>query len=93
MAGYTKSTVLKLSSEITDLREALDSMLIESVECVRLEDMTNELREAIQVGNELLHGPKSEYISHRILSLISVRFSALLLRYSEVKYLICSTTR
>lgn len=63
MAGYTKSTVLKLSSEITDLREALDSMLIESVECVRLEDMTIELKEAIAVGNELLHGPKSEYIT------------------------------
>lgn len=92
MAGYTKSTVLKLSSEIIDLREALDSMLIESVECIRLEDMTNELKEAIQVGNALLYGPKVN-ISHRILSLISVRFSALLLRYSEVKYLICSTTR
>jgi CO dehydrogenase/acetyl-CoA synthase delta subunit len=63
MAGYTKSTVLKLSSEIIDLREALDSMLIESVECVRLEDMTIELKEAIAVGNELLHGPKSEYIT------------------------------
>ena len=54
---------IKLLSEINDLREALDSMLIETVECIRPENMTNELREAIQVGNELLHGPKSEYIT------------------------------
>ena len=75
MTNYRKSLVRQLNSEIIDLREALDSMLIESVECIRLEDMSIELRDAIQVGNSL------------------VRFSALLLRYSEVKYLICSTTR
>ena len=59
MTNYRKSLVRQLNSEIIDLREALDSMLIESVECIRLEDMSIELRDA----------------------------------YSEVKYLICSTTR
>ena len=38
-------------------------MLIETVECIRPEDMTIELKEAIAIGNELLHGPKSEYIT------------------------------
>ena len=54
---------IKLLSEINDLREALDSMLIETVECIRPENMTNELKEAIAIGNECLHGPKSEYIT------------------------------
>ena len=54
---------IKLLSEINDLREALDSMLIETVECIRPENMTNELKEAIAIGNERLHGPKSEYIT------------------------------
>ena len=63
MTNYRKSLVRQLNSEIIDLREALGSMLIESVECIRLEDMSIELRDAIQVGNSLLHGPKSEYIT------------------------------
>ena len=63
MTNYRKSLVRQLNSEIIDLREALDSMLIESVECIRLEDMSIELRDAIQVGNSLLHGPISEYIT------------------------------
>lgn len=53
MTNYRKSLVRQLNSEIIDLREALDSMLIESVECIRLEDMSIELRDAIQVGNSL----------------------------------------
>ena len=50
MTNYRKSLVRQLNSEINDLREALDSMLIETVECIRPEDMTIELKEAIAVG-------------------------------------------